>query len=78
MNNLDFLAQAIFKKTLHRLIQAGIQVLLVTHQNTDINEDIDRVLLLKKGRLVADGKRTAVLNKNLLSQVFQTPAKFFS
>jgi iron complex transport system ATP-binding protein len=48
----------------------GKSIVLVTHNVADLVPEIDRVLLLKNGRLVADGRKGKVLNSASLSKLF--------
>ncbi|MEM9401872.1 MAG: ATP-binding cassette domain-containing protein [Pseudomonadota bacterium] len=55
-----------------RLLEERVDcnILLVTHHLTDIPPRIDRVILLHRGRIVADGPKQEVLENKLLSEVF--------
>ena len=44
--------------------------MLVTHHLTDIIPEIDRVILLRHGRIVADGTKAEVLTAPRLSELF--------
>jgi iron complex transport system ATP-binding protein len=55
------------------LIRSGKTVLLVTHHIHEIPPEIARVVLLKDGRIVADGPKPDVLTGRNLSSLFETP-----
>jgi len=55
---------------IRRLIADGRSILLVTHHLNDIAPEIDRVVLLSAGRVVADGPKQAVLTEQNLSKTF--------
>jgi len=48
---------------------------IVTHHLNEIPPDVDRVVLLQDGRVVADGPKKSILNGELLSQVYETPVR---
>jgi iron complex transport system ATP-binding protein len=45
-------------------------ILLVTHHVSEIIPEIERVVLLQKGRVLADGPKEKVLTGELLSALF--------
>jgi iron complex transport system ATP-binding protein len=57
---------------LRTLAQSGITIILVTHHLPDIIPEIERVVCLKRGRLVADGPKSEILNSKALSALFET------
>ena len=48
-------------------------ILLVTHHIHEIPPEIRRVVLLKKGRILEDGEKKAVLSERSLSHLFDSP-----
>ncbi|HLJ49948.1 MAG TPA: ATP-binding cassette domain-containing protein [Bryobacteraceae bacterium] len=69
-NSLDVAAQHDLREMMRRLAQAGVGILLVTHHLPDIIPEIDRVILMRSGRIVADGGKEGVLTEDGLSEVF--------
>jgi len=69
-NSLDILAQHSLRETMRTLAQSGIGIILVTHELPDIVPEIERVVLMSKGRIVADGPKEKVLQAERLSQLF--------
>ena len=59
-----------FRRVLSRLARMGKSVVLVTHNVADLVPEIERVLLMKNGRLVADGPKSQVLSSASLSRLF--------
>jgi iron complex transport system ATP-binding protein len=59
------------------LAQSGIGILLVTHHLDDIIPEIERVVLLRDGRVVADGPKEAVLQPEPLSGLFGVPVQVY-
>lgn len=71
-NALDLAAQRDLRELLRRLAQQGTGIILITHQVSDIIPEIDRILMMKDGRIVADGPRTELLTAQRLSDLFRT------
>lgn len=69
---LDFAASFDYLHRLRRLARAGRTIVLVTHHLGDIPPEVDRVILLKAGRVVADGPKPEVLTAERLSAVYET------
>jgi iron complex transport system ATP-binding protein len=69
-NSLDILAQHSLRETMRTLAQSGIGIILVTHELPDIVPEIERVVLMSKGRIVADGPKEEVLQAERLSRLF--------
>lgn len=71
-NALDLAAQAELRNLLRRLAQQGTGILLITHHIADIPPEIDRILMMKDGRIIADGSGEELLTAQRLSDLFQT------
>lgn len=71
-NALDIAAQQDLRDLLRRLAQQGTGILLITHHVSDIIPEIDRILMMKDGRIIADGSRTELLTARSLSDLFRT------
>ena len=69
-NSLDILAQRALRETMRSLANSGIGIILVTHELLDIVPEIERVVLLSNGRIVADGRKEEVLQSKRLSKLF--------
>jgi iron complex transport system ATP-binding protein len=70
-NALDLAAQQELRNLLRRLAQQGTGILLITHHVSDIIPEIDRILMMKDGRIVADGARSQLLTEQKLSDLFR-------
>ena len=57
------------------LMQSGKTVVLVTHHIHEIPPEISRVLLLKSGKIVADGGKDDILTRGNLSDLFDVPVE---
>ncbi len=69
-NSLDILAQRSLRETMRSLAKSGIGIILVTHELPDIVPEIERVVLMSNGRIVADGRKEEVLQAESLSKLF--------
>jgi iron complex transport system ATP-binding protein len=74
-NSLDIHSTRELRRTLRRLAQAGITIVLVTHHLPDIIPEIGRVVALKRGRILADGPKPEILRAETLSAIFDTPVE---
>jgi iron complex transport system ATP-binding protein len=74
-NALDLAAQRDLRNTLRRLAREGTGLVLVTHHLGDILPEIERVILMRSGRIVADGAREELLTEARLSELFQAPVR---
>ena len=67
---LDLVAREQLVATMRVLAQQGITLVLVTHHIEEIIPGIERVVLLRDGRVLADGTRAELLRSAPLSAVF--------
>ena len=70
---LDLAAQHELRQILRKLAQSGIGIVMVTHHLSDLIPEIDRVVLMDRGRIVADGSKQNVLTAFQLSALFKQP-----
>jgi iron complex transport system ATP-binding protein len=70
-NALDIAAQVQLRDTMRQLAQSGLGILLVTHHVAEIIPEIERVVLMREGRIVADGSKEELLTMETLSGVFE-------
>jgi iron complex transport system ATP-binding protein len=71
-NALDIGAQMRLRDTMRELAQGGLGILLVTHHVSEIIPEIERVVLLRDGRVIADGRKEQILTADRLSSLFNT------
>jgi iron complex transport system ATP-binding protein len=74
-NALDLAAQRELRQTMRRLAQQGTGLVLVTHHLGDILPEIERVILMRHGRIVGDGPRAELLTEPRLSELFGAPVR---
>lgn len=72
-NNLDIAAQYELRDTMRQLAREGVGILLVTHHLADIIPEIERVIMLHEGRILADGAKESVLTPKQLTRLFGVP-----
>lgn len=67
---LDIVAAQDFLGIIEEIEREGTTIILVTHHIEEVIPSIDRVLLLKNGRLFFDGSKTEALTSSMLSNLF--------
>jgi iron complex transport system ATP-binding protein len=72
-SSLDFHAAHKLRNMLSKIAGAGTSLIMVTHNTLDIIPEIERVILLKDGRVFNDGAKEKMLTSKTLSQLFGTP-----
>jgi len=72
---LDFSASFDYLKRVRQLASAGRNIIVVTHHLNEIPPEIDRVVLLRDGRIAADGGKQEVLTDEILGEVYETPIR---
>ena len=70
---LDIEAQRHLRETMRSLARQGIGILLVTHHISDVIPEVDRIILLQEGRILADGRKEELLTEKRLSDLFGVP-----
>ncbi len=69
-NSLDVSAQQSLRQTMRALANSGTAIILVTHELADIVPEIGRVVLMDRGRVVADGGKEEILQVDRLAALF--------
>ena len=77
-NTLDIGGQVELRQIMRELAQAGIGLLLVTHHISEIVPEIERVILLQRGTVLADGPKERILTSGQLTRLFEVPVRVFS
>ena len=72
---LDLVARGQLLAMLRDLARRGITLVLVTHHVEEVVPEIGRVVLLRGGRVIADGTREDVLATGPLSEAFGGPIR---
>ncbi len=69
---LDFAASFDYLARIRQLAANGCNIVIVTHHLNEIPPEIERIIILKSGTVVADGDKSAVLTSEILSSVYET------
>jgi iron complex transport system ATP-binding protein len=69
---LDLAASFDYLERIRHLAQGGKSIVLVTHLLNEIPPDMNRVILLREGNIVADGPKTEVLSEKNLRDTYET------
>ena len=69
-NALDLAAQRDLRSMLRDLAQQGTAILLITHHIADILPEMDRVVMMRDGRIVADASKQELLTAQKLGELF--------
>ena len=73
--SLDLAARHDFMERVRGIARAGTTLILVTHHIEEIIPEIQRVVLLKHGRIAASGPKQDVLTAERLTDLFESPVK---
>jgi len=76
-NTLDIAGQVELRETMRELARSGLGILLVTHHVFEIIPEIERVVLLRNGQILADGAKEQMLTDKMLTQLFAMPVRLF-
>jgi len=68
--SLDLFAQHELREMVRKLAQSGIGIVLVTHHLSDIIPEIERVILMRGGRIAGDGPKKDLLTAAALKDLF--------
>jgi len=72
---LDISASFDYLRRIREMARAGQNIVIVTHHLSEIPPEVERIVLLKDGAIVADGSKEATLTGQLLSEVYETPVR---
>jgi iron complex transport system ATP-binding protein len=67
---LDLAARHDFMERVRQIARDGTTIVLITHHIDEIIPEIDRVILLKEGRVAASGSKSAMVSAARLSELF--------
>ena len=70
---LDLAARHGFLERVREISRSGTSLLLITHHIEEIVPEIQRVILLREGRIVGDGPKAEMLNSERVSDLFGLP-----
>jgi iron complex transport system ATP-binding protein len=67
---LDLFAQHELREILRKLARSGMAIVMVTHHLSDLIPEMERAILMQRGRIVADGPTRSTLTAERLSALF--------
>jgi iron complex transport system ATP-binding protein len=70
---LDLVARHEFMEDVRRVAREGTTVILITHHIDEIIPEIDRIILLRGGRVAAQGPKRSLLTAEQLTALFGAP-----
>jgi iron complex transport system ATP-binding protein len=77
-SGLDIKASLIYLETMRKLMRSGKTVILVTHHINEIPPEIERVVLIRDGRVAGEGMKKELLTSEVLSDLFDYPLEVVS
>jgi iron complex transport system ATP-binding protein len=69
-NGLDIRATADLFKLIRQFCRPDSSLVLTTHHVDEIIPEIERVVLLKAGKVIADGPKTSILGSESISELY--------
>lgn len=72
-NSLDIRAAHQLREMTRAIARAGTAIVVVTHNLSEIIPEIDRVVLLRDGRVLDDGPKERLLTSDALTRTFDLP-----
>ncbi len=74
-SNLDLTALHCLREYIRRIASKGIAIILVTHQIFEIIPEINRIILMKDGKIAFDGGKKDACTEKLMSSIFSVPVQ---
>lgn len=74
-SGLDFAASFDYLRRIRQLAQEGRNIVIVTHHLNEIPPEVNRIVLLQAGKVVADGTKDEVLTAATLTMAYKTPIR---
>ncbi|NLL95443.1 MAG: ATP-binding cassette domain-containing protein [Thermoplasmatales archaeon] len=73
MTGLDVVMRARFREMFGIMMANGMGIVLITHDLADIPPGMERIVLLKEGKVFIDGPKEKLLTSEILSDVYGEP-----
>lgn len=70
-SGLDFPSRADLRGTIESYATGNRTIVMVTHELSEILPSINRVILMKNGKLAADGKKEDLIRSDVLSDLYE-------
>jgi iron complex transport system ATP-binding protein len=75
MTGLDIVMSSKFRMMFDILTERGVNIVMITHDLADIPEKIGRVIMVKDGRIFADGKKEELITSENMTELYGEPIK---
>ena len=75
MTGLDIVMGSKFRKMFDILSESGVNIIMITHDLADIPESADRIIMMKDGKVFADGNKRDLLTSDTVSELYGEPIK---
>ena len=75
MTGLDIVMKSKFRAMFDILIDRGVSIVMITHDLTDIPVSVKRVVMIRDGRVFADGDKETLLDDAHISELYGEPIK---
>ena len=69
--NLDIKSNFLLNKNLNKLINNSVNIVYVTHNLESILPKTNRVILIKKGKIIKEGDPNDIINSKIISDLFE-------
>ena len=73
MTGLDIVMSSKFREMFDILSRNGVTLIMITHDLSDIPESVERVVMMRNGRIFADGKKKDLLTSEMISELYDEP-----
>ena len=70
MTGLDIVMKSLFRRMFDILTDTGVNIIMITHDLTDIPLKLERVIMIKDGRIYRDGSKTELLDSRTVSGLY--------
>jgi len=70
MTGLDVSIRAKFRDMFDHLISHNVSIVMITHELEDIPKDVTRIIMIKNGRIFADGPKERMLTSETISELY--------
>ncbi len=74
MTSLDLTGKYLVREAMRSLAQSGRTLVLVTHDPSDLIPEMERIIMMKDGRVFSDGGMDTLTEDNL-SELFDVPVR---
>jgi iron complex transport system ATP-binding protein len=73
MTSLDVVVKNQFRTMFDSLIERGTGIVMITHDLEDIPKNVDRVIMMRAGKIYGDGPKKEMLTSDHVSSLFSSP-----